>query len=171
MNGTLPNSHVEYDSSLIDGCLMDFTGCSGTIAFWAQVPDRDVTILSTVKTFPVNSGISFSWSFITFEIISITGSTIHFSSSSVEFVPFEWYHVAFAYHHNGRATEVALYINSVDSLLVYSFQREDPYSSEAFMASGRGQSGVTGFGLIDELLVFPEYLTGPQIRQLMEIST
>ena len=170
MNGTLPDSLLEYDSSLIDGCLMHFTDCNGTIAFWAQFPNNDVTFLSTAKTPGVNSGIIFSVFLSNVEVNLVTGSTLHYLGSSMEFVPFEWYHIAFAYEHKLGVISVALYINSVESLTFYGFQKDGSYLSEAFMASGLSSLGVTGFGIIDELFVFPEYLTESQIKQLMEIS-
>ena len=166
MNGSLPDSYVEYDSSLIDSCLIDFTGCNGTIAFWAHIPEESVAFLSTIKTLSVNSGFSFSWDKNSGIILySFGASTFHMIVGGQDVVPFEWYHIAFAFEHNERGTPVALYINSVHSLQAHSLVLGGPYASETFMATGFGPSGVTGFGIIDELLVFPEYLTGPQIRQ------
>ena len=90
--------------------------------------------------------------------------------SSGKLDPDVWHHIALTYHNR---TQVALYVDFVNATSSYFVNMAggfDPLHSEAYMATGfripPGHSGGTGrtrFGILDELVVFPEYLSAAQI--------
>ena len=62
LNGTLQDSYVLYDLSLVDRCLYALSpGCKFTVTFWFQLPAEPRTeLLSTFKrNVDHNTGISF----------------------------------------------------------------------------------------------------------------
>ena len=88
--------------------------------------------------------------------------------------PDVWHHVAVTYH---SSTQWALYVDFVDAASNHFVDvwnpLYDPLRTEAYMATGfrlppgfSGGTGRTRFGILDELVVFPEYLSADQIMQL-----
>ena len=170
LNGSLEESYVEYNTSLVSDCLQDPSpGCSLTIALWAYIPERTVCLFSTVETnrnggfysVSAGGGIYMYWN------TGLNASFIYARS-----VLNEWTHIAFAYQNTLGTPEFELYINfETNSVANYSNAVPTEFLPEAFMGSGNVETfGVTGFGVIDELLVFPEYLSASQIAQLKDNS-
>ena len=145
-------------------------GCSLTIALWAQLPARTILLLSTAEQYSFNSGFSMSFS-DKLKIESYIAST-YISHSGPSLEPTEWTHFAFTYRVNTMgALHVALYINfeTVNAEVSY-FPAENKFVPKPFMGSGISEGQASGYGVIDELLIFPEYLSASQIAQ-MKYST
>ena len=80
-----------------------------------------------------------------------------------------WHHIAFAFHN---LTHHALYIDfvSIENWFHVGSHNQtvitDPYMANGWQNLTRVGYPYTGFGLMDELVVFPEYLSASQIMQL-----
>ena len=80
----------------------------------------------------------------------------------------EWNHIAAVYQKTGDTLDLALYVNFEESLTP---AENDTLSQEPviekYIASGDDRSA---FGNMDELLIFPEFLTDAQIAKLNQIN-
>ena len=192
LDGSLQDSYVEYDLSLIPRCIYALTSdCKFTIAFWAKMPaEASATLLETFHiTSDDSTGVGFSVG-IHKNLLGVIdgiriGATATTNATTVpeqlgifseRLDPDVWHHIALSYHNS---THWALYVDFVDAasnhfveLLEAEFY--PPLITEAHMSSGfRIPPGFevprpehTGFGILDELVVFPEYLSADQIMQL-----
>ena len=182
LSGQLNNSYALYNASLVDGCLqLPSPGCNRTIAFWLLVPDTfHHNILSTVRrhgnrntTANVgNSGI----------VVAVTGDLLLVGvagnqNTYYQIIPFSranvgnWNHIAITYR---GTTDFAVYFNFTSSNLEINDIPYSRVSAEPFMGTGilngLGRRNETGFGTIDEVLVFPDVLSPEQIAQLNQTS-
>ena len=118
LNGTLKDSYVAYDLSLIDRCLYELSpSCKFTITFWAKMPPEPrAHLLSTYKrNVDENTGIQLGLRGngnrgITLAITITTASAQLGISDRGVVHPDIWYHIAFAWHNT---THFALYIDFV----------------------------------------------------------
>ena len=169
----MARSYVEYDNSLVSDCLRDPSlGCSLTIALWAQFSGRNIVLLSSVKSFITNSGFALYYSNQAMSVYYMSTFTLSHAYTDPLMLT-GWNHIAFAYQNTTGTSEVELYINfeTVNVEISISPTRTE-FVPETFMGSGiLGDLHITGFfGVIDELLVFPEFLSASQIAQLKDSS-
>ena len=176
------NSYALYNTSLVDGCLqLPSPGCNRTIAFWCQVPGNVRRFLLTTtrivgRTNPAsimgNSGILMFNVGRTLVAILYGGNASHEYITSLELIPDRPHWIHFAITYRG-ATDGVVYVNfEAVSFNTRTFPLSQ-VSAEPFMGSGisEGSTGnVTGFGTIDELLIFPDVLSPDQIAQLNQTS-
>ena len=187
LDGSLPDSYVEYDLSLIDRCLYALTpDCKFTIAFWAKMPaEARADLLTTFKTnLDVNTGVRFGVGTHTNPFGVVDGIRISATATTnATTIPEQLFigskrldpdvgpHIALTYENS---THWALYVNFVNGTNSYFVDLLEapffiPLSTEPYMASGfqvPSRGTYTGFGILDELVVFPEYLSAAQIMQL-----
>ena len=154
-----------YHTSLVFARLQDPSpGCSLTVALWARVPRINSAFQSTVKDRDQSTRFEISYFGHDISITLFTGLT----NASIRYETLwlnEWKHIALAYQNITGTPECELYINFERvSAQCVSEAVATVFVPEAFMRSGHG--GFTGFFVIDELLVFPEYLSALQIAQL-----
>ena len=165
---------MEYSDSLVHDCLQDPSkGCSLTIAMGAQIPERDVFLLSTLKTRGDNAGFILNSVYGQMVVYWYTGLTSYDILATGTLMGLkEWNHIAFAYQNTAGTPEVELYINfEATPVQNFSSTEQTEFVPRAFMGSGLGEGPDSiGFGIIDELLVFPEYLSSSQIAQLKDSS-
>ena len=133
---------------------------------WAQIPDRDFYLLSTVKAHGENAGFTLNLVYGDMGVYWETGLISYRINTIDTPIGFnEWTHIAFAYQNIAGTPEAELYINFEAVKVQNSSSTEQTeFIPRAFMRSGFGE----GFGVIDELLVFPEYLSASQIAQLKD---
>ena len=180
LNGTLKDSYVAYNLSLIDRCLYSLSpGCKFTITFWFQLPAEPHTdLLSTFKrNVDYNTGIVFGFNrdrngdiFVGITITTTQPAQAGIRATGMMY-PGIWHHIAFAYHNT---THFALYIDFVKRETSHFNDVFEPgYTPvpvpEAHMSSGYQSPPhheYSGFGILDELTVFSEVLSAPQIMQL-----
>ena len=189
LHGSTPESYVKYDSSLIPRCIYALTAdCKFTIAFWAKNPvEAHATLLSTFNVsndrntgveigvghhnnpFPVIDGIRIGATITT--NASAVPAQITISSGRLD--PDVWHHIALTYRNRTHSALYVDFVNAIDRFTVDTAGGFRPLRTEVYMATGfrippghSGGSGRTRFGILDELVVFPEYLSADQIMQL-----
>ena len=186
LSGIPSNSYVLYDARLVDDCLQVHSpGCKRTIAFWVKVSNRTskVYVLSTVRTVDDrnvpnnvgNSGVVFYTLKREMFVDLYINGVVHVLEYSTNFLnPGSWYHIAFAYSGD---TNFRGYINFEWKLNNRALFSRPKLTAEPFLSSGYLENQtqgsrvkLTGFGTIDELLVFPDLLSAPQIAQLNQTS-
>ena len=169
----MEDSYVEYNTSLVFACLQDPSpGCSLTIALWAQLPEYNTYLFSTSKGISDNSGIAITFYSQVLKITCLSAST-RFTVIGPSLVPDGWTHIAIAYQNMEGTPDAELFINfeAVPVNIRGGSRNRFNFVPEAFMASGYQEAvGDRGFGVIDELLIFPEYLSASQIEQLKDSS-
>ena len=135
----MPTSYVEYNSSLVDRCLQEFTDCSLTIAFWVQVEEFGHTIglLSTVIDGD-SSGIQISvLPNLELQLHIHINDIQYLTQTNIIFNASEWIHIAFAYQNSTGSPEFALYTNFSGGLIHIYPTIVYPFLPENFMSSGR----------------------------------
>ena len=95
-----------------------------------------------------------------------------FRVTATSLVPNTWYHIAFAYQNTLGTPSYEIYINfEAVPVTINIMPSETEFAINRFMGSGYTAGfGLTGFGIIDELLVFPKYLSASEIAQLEDSS-
>ena len=80
----------------------------------------------------------------------------------------QWNHIAVAYQKVGETLDLALYVNFEKSLTPAENDtlNQEPVI-EKYIASGDDRNA---FGNLDELLIFPEFLTDAQIAKLNQTN-
>ena len=104
------------------------------------------------------------------DILYFTAST-QFSVSGRPLARPEWTHLAFSYQNTAGTFQAELYINfKAVNVDIHSFPIQPELVPKAFMVGGLQGPDVRGFGVMDELLIFDEYLSASQIAQLKDSS-
>ena len=172
LSGMPSNSYALYNTSLVDACLqLPTPGCNRTIAFWLLVPQvSNNYAFSTVKTQGThnttanagNSGIIVNAGNLLLVGVSGNQNIFYQIIPSSRANVGNWNHIAITYR---GTTDFAVYVNFTSSNLEIHTEPLSGVSAEPYMGSGILE-GATGFGAIDELMVFPDALTASQIAQL-----
>ena len=159
-------SRVFYDVNLVDDCLYNITsGCARTIAFWFYAPDSFSVPFSTADpSYRMRSGLNILKLTDTMGAFLSFGS-VFYRAASLPIVIGEWHHVVVAYRRTGDTADFALYVNfsseNPETSGINGTQQE--VGSERYMGSG---SERYYFGKLDDLLIFPDFLSPSQIAQL-----
>ena len=142
MNGTREDSHVEYNTSLVSDCLQDpSVGCSLTIALWALIPERDVFLLSRIKTRGENAGFILNSVYGEMLVYWYTGLTSYDILATGTLIGLnQWNHITFAYQNTTGTHKAALYINfEAVEVQISSSTEQTEFVPRVFMASGLGE--------------------------------
>ena len=92
--------------------------------------------------------------------------SIYFSTGLDDDLPLvidEWNHVAFAYQYTGETLDMAVYLNFKKAVTTMD---NSTLTQEIFPERYMGGGTSFGFGILDELTIFPEFLSESQIAQL-----
>ena len=177
LNGQERNSYALYNASLVDDPLQASSpGCNRTIAFWFLVPSSSgsteafTTIGQLGTSNPAdtigNSGIRVAHINRLTIICLYDKENIRHHYGADLLTEGAWTHIAFSY---SGTTDFAYYINFTRVNPEFATLSFSKVTAEPFMGSGilnGASNNVTGFGVIDELLVFPDVLSPSQIAKL-----
>ena len=174
---------MQYESSLVDECLCGpWHGCSRSIGLWFKPVVHLIysVLLTTVGRYGDDRGFMLyvsSDSFMSFCYYTNSPSTsdpdesidLYRCCKAVLVPSIGYQHVMIVY--NGKS-DVKMYLNFTEVNLacinrLQSFQRRGVVTR--YMASGKDPTCITGFGYIDELIVFRYALTVSQIGELQHV--
>ena len=159
-------SRVFYDVNLVDNCFYNITsGCARTIAFWFYAPQYISVPFSTADpSYRTRSGVNIAGLGTTMGAF-LSFDSVFYRAASLPIVISEWHHIVVAYHRTGETADFALYVNfsSENPVAPARNGTQEEVVPERFMGSGSEQRY---FGILDELLIFPEFLSPSQIAQL-----
>ena len=189
LNGSLASSYVEYQSSLVDECLHGpWHGCNRSIGLWFKIehnvssPSVSV-LLTTIERDGDDRGFRL-YVLYWYRLFFCYYTNSPFTADSDESIDrhqccqvnlvqtIGYQHVMIVY--NGKS-DLKMYLNFTEVNLdcghsIQTFQRHGVVTR--YMASGRNPTSIyniTGFGYIDELIVFPYALTVSQIGELQHV--
>ena len=154
-------------------CLQSFTNCYQgiTTCFWAKIPDRDVVLINTIKEYEHNSGFTVYIDNYRPHWFVVLDKDLYEVEADYLLSPGTWYHFCLKVTRFGNSKQAYLFINGqkiTDTFFIINLRAMPDtthYVVSGIMPEGLGKS-LSGFGTLDELLIFNYFMTDEEIMKL-----
>ena len=154
-------------------CLQSLTNCYEgiTTCFWAKIPDRDVVLINTMKEYERNGGFTVYIDNYRPHWLVVLDKDLYMVEVDYLLSPETWYHFCLKGGRFGNSKEAYLLINGqklTENFVIVNL-REMPdttyYVGSGIMPKGLGKY-FSGFGTLDELLIFNYFMKDEEIMKL-----